>query len=171
MKMYDKPSKSRIIYDKEGHTPIFEYFSTRVPNAPLCVPPKLLLSRTRRSKTLVTNPSNVFRPISSPVMVPILAPSRAASVSSAELRIDNAPTYDRRETNRARASGRIVAPAFIMSAFELAFAGATEFACDCEISISDGILKRYTRSRLSSRPGAAIDNKVDLNTYRFGSRI
>src|SRR5277367_2302986 len=120
-------------------TPIFEYFSTNAPNAPRLVDPKLFESRTRRSKTLETNPSSVLRPISKVVMVPIRAPSNAASARSAELRIDSVPTYDSLETRRASLSGSIVAPALSIKAFDAAFEGATEIACDCPVFDSDGI--------------------------------
>jgi len=64
------------------------------------------------------------------VIVPSLAPSRAASASNAELRIDNVPTYDRRDTSNARVGGSIVAPAFMIRAFEAAFVFAVGMTCD-----------------------------------------
>lgn len=63
-------------------------------------------------------------------MVPIRAPSRAASARSAELRIDRAPTYDRRDTNKASLSGSRVAPELIKGVFVLALGITTTFACD-----------------------------------------
>ena len=136
MKTYDRQDISFISAKRIPwiNTPRLEYFSTKEPKAPLLALPKLLLSRTRRSNTLETSPSRVFLPISSPVIVPSRAPSRAASASSAELRIDNVPTYDKRVTSSASASGRIVAPVLVIDAVGLALGNALEIACDFPFS-------------------------------------
>ena len=142
------------------YTPIFEYFSTKSPNAPRLVDPKLLESRTSISKTLETKPSSVFRPISKLVMVPIRAPSNAASASSAELRMDNVPTYDSLDTSRASLSGNIVAPALSMSAFDAAFEFATEMTCDCPAPDSDGIFPA-SKTRLASFSWSQVVIRVE----------